>query len=277
LIFHRKFSPGIRFEVSEQVLARIEGGVGRLTLNRPEQRNAMSVEMSTLLSQRLRDMEQDAAIRCIVLDGAGKHFVAGGDIKAWGRLLPMSPSQRGEDFRVRLGASFPLIEQLESLTKPLVVAVRGYSVGAGLCFVLAADFVIADDTAKFLFASTKAALNPDMGLTYWLPRVVGARRAYRLALLGSQLGPAEAKDLGIVDDVVAPDALEDALAALTNGILATPSRAAMETKRLIRQSGHNTLAAQFSAEVDGIAACAGEADFVEAVSAFSQKRPPKFG
>ena len=263
--------------MSEQVLSRIEGGVGRLTLNRPEQRNAMSVEMSTLLRQKLRDMEQDTAIRCIVLDGAGEHFVAGGDVKAWGRLLTMSPSQRGEDFRIRLGSSFPLIEQLESLTKPLIVAVRGYTVGAGLCFVLAADFVIADETAKFLFGNTKVALNPDMGLTYWLPRVVGERRAYRLALLGSQLGSAEAKDLGMVDDVVAPDALEDALTALTNRILATPVRAAMETKRLIRQSRHNTITAQFSAEVDGIAACAGEADFLEAVTAFSQKRPPKFG
>jgi 2-(1,2-epoxy-1,2-dihydrophenyl)acetyl-CoA isomerase len=67
--------------VSEQVLARIEGGVGRLTLNRPEQRNAMSVEMSTLLCRKLRDMEQDSAIRCIILDGAGEHFVAGGDVK----------------------------------------------------------------------------------------------------------------------------------------------------------------------------------------------------
>jgi len=263
--------------VGEQVLSRIEGGVGRLTLNRPEQRNAMSVEMSTLLRQKLHDMEQDPAIRCIVLDGAGEHFVAGGDVKAWGRLLTLSPSQRGEDFRIRLESSFPLIEQLESLTKPLIAAVRGYTVGAGLCFVLAADFVIADETAKFVFGNTKVALNPDMGLTYWLPRVIGERRAYRLALLGSQLGSAEAKDLGIVDDVVAPDALEDALTALTNRILATPVRAAMETKRLIRQSGHNTIAAQFSAEVDGIAACAGEADFLEAVTAFSQKRPPKFG
>jgi len=263
--------------VSERVLSRIEGGVGRLTLNRPEQRNAMSVEMSTLLRQKLRDMEQDTAIRCIVLDGAGEHFVAGGDVKAWGRLLTMSPSQRGEDFRIRLNSSFPLIEQLESLTKPLIVAVRGYTVGAGLCFVLAADFVIADETAKFLFGNTKVALNPDMGLTYWLPRVVGGRRAYRLALLGSQLGSAEAKDLGIVDDVVAPDALEDALSALTNRILAIPARAAMETKRLFRQSQHNTVTAQFSAEVDGIAACAAEADFLEAVTAFAQKRPPKFG
>jgi 2-(1,2-epoxy-1,2-dihydrophenyl)acetyl-CoA isomerase len=263
--------------VSELVLARIEGGVGRLTLNRPEQRNAMSVDMSMLLCQKLRELERDPAIRCIVLDGAGKHFVAGGDIKAWSRLLTMSPSERGEDFRSRLGASFPLVEQLESLSKPLIVVVRGYSVGAGLCFVLAADFVIADETAKFVFGNTRAALNPDMGLTYWLPRVVGERRAYRLALLGSQLGPAEAKDLGIVDEVLAPDALESALTALTNSILATPARAAMETKRLIRQGRHHSIGTQFSAEVEGIAACAGEADFLEAVTAFAQKRPPKFG
>ena len=259
------------------ILARSEGGVGRLTLNRPEQRNAMSPEMMVLLHEKLRAMDEDPSIRCIVLDGAGEHFVAGGDVKAWSRLQTMSSQERGDDFRSRLGSVQPLIEALDSVLKPLIVAVRGYSVGAGLCFVLAADFVLADDTAKFIFANIRAALNPDMGITYWLPRALGERRAYRLSLLGSQLGAQEARDIGLVDDVVAPDELENSIAKLTARILAMPARAAIETKRLMRVSHRNSISEQFSAEVDGIAACAGEQDFLEAVAAFSEKRPPKFG
>ena len=263
--------------MTETILARSEGGVGRLTLNRPEMRNAMSPEMMVLLHQKLRAMDEDPSIRCIVLDGAGDHFVAGGDIKAWGRLQPMSPQERGDDFRERLGSVRPLIEALDSVLKPLIVAVRGYSVGAGLCFVLAADFVLADDTTKFIFANIKAALNPDMGITYWLPRAIGERRAYRLSLLGEQISAEQARDIGLVDEVVAPAELEASIAKLTSRILAMPARAAIETKRLMRQSQRNTVSEQFAAEIDGIAACAGEDDFLEAITAFSEKRAPKYG
>ena len=263
--------------MSDLVLSRMEGSVGRLTLNRPEQRNAMSPDMMRLLDAKLRAMDADAAIRCIVLDGAGEHFIAGGDIKAWGRLADLSSDERGRDFRERLDAAFPVIETLDSLSKPLIVAVRGYAVGAGICLVLAADFVIATETTKLLFANIRAALNPDMGVTYWLPRLVGERMAYRLALLGSEIGAAEARAVGLVDEVVAPEALEQAVAALTERICAAPARAAAETRRLIRRSRGNSIARQFSAEVDGVAACAGEADFLEAVAAFAERRPPRFG
>ncbi len=263
--------------MDETILARSEGGVGRLTLNRPELRNAMSPEMMVLLHEKLRAMDEDPAIRCIVLDGAGDHFVAGGDIKAWARLQGMTPEQRGDDFRERLRRVQPLIETLDSILKPVIVAVRGYSIGAGLCFVLAADFVIADDTAKFMFANIRAALNPDMGVTYWLARALGERRAYRLALLGSQLDAAQAKELDLVDEVVAPGELEQCVVALTQRILALPARAAIETKRLMRLSLRNGVSDQFAAEIEGIAACAGEDDFLEAVAAFSEKRAPRFG
>lgn len=259
------------------ILARSVGGVGRLTLNRPDQRNALTPDMMVLLCEKLREMDADPQVRCIILDGAGEHFVAGGDIKAWSRLLPMTPGERGDDFKKRFDEVFPLIEALDSIAKPLIVAVKGYSAGGGLCFVLAADFVIADETAKFIFANIRVGLNPDLGLTYYLPRIVGERTAFRLTLLGSQLDAQEAKDIGIVDEVAPAGQIEAILDNLTKKILATPVRAAAETKRLMRLSRHNTLAAQFYAEADGIAACAGEADFVEAVTAFSERRPPRFG
>jgi 2-(1,2-epoxy-1,2-dihydrophenyl)acetyl-CoA isomerase len=259
------------------ILARSAGGVGRLTLNRPDQRNAITPDMMVLLCDKLREMDADPQIRCIVLDGAGDHFVAGGDIKSWSRLLPMTPRERADDFKGRFDQVSPLIEALDSIAKPLIVAVRGYSAGAGLCFVLAADFVVADETAKFLFANIRVGLNPDLGLTYYLPRLVGERTAFRLTLFGSQLDAHAAKEIGIVDDVAPAGQIEAALDDLTKKILATPIRAAAETKRLMRLSRHNTLAAQFSAEADSIGACAGDPDFDEAVTAFTERRPPGFG
>jgi 2-(1,2-epoxy-1,2-dihydrophenyl)acetyl-CoA isomerase len=116
-----------------------------------------------------------------------------------------------------------------------------------------------------------------MALTYYLPRVVGERRALQLTLLGSQLDALRAKELGLVDEVVAPEALEDTVADLTAKIIAAPAKAVVETKRLLRLSRHNTFDSQFDAETAGAAKCVREADFIEAVTAFSERRKPKFG
>ncbi|SEE77364.1 2-(1,2-epoxy-1,2-dihydrophenyl)acetyl-CoA isomerase [Rhizobiales bacterium GAS191] len=263
--------------MEETVLGRTKGGVGRLTLNRPDRRNAMSAEMMVLFQKKLQAMDADPAIRCIILDGAGDHFVAGGDIKAWSEVTALSPGERGDNFRQRLQGAFPLLEALEATTKPLIVAARGYCIGAGLCFVLTADFVVADETARIRLANINVGLNPDMGVTYWLPRVIGERRALRMALLGHEFDAMQARDLGLIDEVTAPGALEAAVEKLVRQILAMPARAAAETKRLIRLSRQATLASQFAAEVDGIARCVREADFLEAVSAFSERRAPRFG
>jgi 2-(1,2-epoxy-1,2-dihydrophenyl)acetyl-CoA isomerase len=258
------------------VLAAPANGVCRLTFNRPTQRNAMSVEMLEALHEQLRIAEVDPAVRCIVIDGAGEHFMAGGDIKSWARLRAMSPAARGEDFRQRLNAVYPLVDRLDAIAKPVIVAVRGYCVGAALSFVLAADFVIADETAKFIFANIRAGLVPDMGITYYLPRAIGRRAASRLSLLGSQLDASQARELGLVDEVVAADAFEVAIARLSDKMTAAPALAVKETKKLLHLSQHSTLLAQFSAEVQGLALCAGDPDFMEAVEAFSERRAPQF-
>ena len=106
---------------------------------------------------------------------------------------------------------------------------------------------------------------------------VGERRALQLSLLGSQVDAVRAKELGLIDEVVAPDALEDAVAALTAKLIAAPARAVAETKRLLRRSRHNSFEAQFNAEIEGAASCVAEEDFMEAVSAFTERRQAKFG
>jgi 2-(1,2-epoxy-1,2-dihydrophenyl)acetyl-CoA isomerase len=259
------------------VLTRSANGVGRLTFNRPDQRNAMSSQMLAEFHAKLEPLIADPSIRCIVLDGAGSNFIAGGDVKVWAQLKGMSASERSENFKVRLRTAAPTVMLFDSIEKPLIAAIRGYSIGAGLSFVLGADFVIADDTAKLVFAHIRMGLVPDMGLTYHLSRIVGERRALQLTLLGSQLDAVQAKEAGLVDEVVAADALEDAVAGLTAKILATPARAAAETKRLLRLSRHNDFVAQFNAEIEGVARCVGDDDFMEAVNAFTERRQAKFG
>jgi 2-(1,2-epoxy-1,2-dihydrophenyl)acetyl-CoA isomerase len=263
--------------MEHEVLSRSANGVGRLTFNRPDQRNAMSPQMLALFHEKLQELDGNREVRCIVIDGAGGNFVAGGDIKAWARLQGKSPSERSVDFRARLSAALPTARLFDSIEKPVIAAVRGYSIGAGLSFILAADFVLADQSAAFVFGHIRMGLVPDMGLTYYLPRVVGERRALQLTLLGSQLDAVRAKELGLVDEVVAPDALEDAIADLTARIIAAPAKAIAQTKRLLRLSRHNTFDAQFNAETEGAASCVSEEDFMEAVTAFSERRKPKFG
>jgi 2-(1,2-epoxy-1,2-dihydrophenyl)acetyl-CoA isomerase len=248
-----------------------------LTFNRPEQRNAMSSQMLEEFHAKLEELNTNPEIRCIVIDGAGGNFVAGGDIKVWAQLKGKSASERSEDFRARLRSALPTVSLFDSLEKPVIAAVRGYSIGAGVSFVLAADFVIVDPTAMLVFGHIRMGLVPDMGVTYYLPRVVGERRALQLTLLGGQLNAEQAKEAGLVDEVVAPEALEDAIASLTAKIIAAPARAAAETKRLLRLSRHNTFVSQFHAEIEGLASCVADEDFMEAVTAFTERRPAKFG
>ena len=237
------------------VLARSANGVGRLTFNRPEQRNALSRELLEVFHEKLQEFDAQPEVRCIVIDGAGGNFMAGGDIKAWGRVQDKSSAERHKDFTDLFSAAAPTARLFDSIEKPLIAAVRGYSVGAGLSFVLGADFVIADHTARLVFGHIRMGLVPDMALSYYLSHVVGERRALQLTLLGSQLDAVRAKELGLVDDVVSPDALEDAVAALAAKIIAAPAQVDVETKRLMRLSRHNTFESQLNAEAAGAANC----------------------
>jgi 2-(1,2-epoxy-1,2-dihydrophenyl)acetyl-CoA isomerase len=258
------------------ILASVSGGVGRLTFNRPAQRNAMSVEMMKQLRTQLESLDADPTVRCVVIDGAGDNFVAGGDIKAWDRLRSMTPEERGDDFRRRLGDVQPLISLLDNYRVPLVAAVRGYAAGAGLCFVAAADFVIADESATFLFANVRTSLVPDMGLSHFLPRAIGYRQAVRLSLLSGSVSATEAHRIGLVTDLVAAGDFERSIKALTDTLIALPATAVRETRRIMRHAGSGELERRYQAECDGLAASAATEDFIEAITAFSQRRQPVF-
>jgi 2-(1,2-epoxy-1,2-dihydrophenyl)acetyl-CoA isomerase len=259
------------------VLESTEHGVTRLTFNRPAQRNAMSVDMMELFVEKFTRAAADPSVRCIVLDGAGGNFVAGGDIKSWSRLIGMSPAERSADFVTRMAGSDEVMLRIDAVDKPIITAVRGHAAGAGLSFVLVADFVVAEENAQFHFANIRAALVPDFGITYFLPRVVGERQAMRLSLLGSQIGAAQGQALGLVTDLVPSGDFDAKVAELAAKLAAGPVTAAAKTKKLLRAARHATLGQQLKAEIDGVVTCAADEDFLEAVSAFASRRPPQFG
>ncbi len=237
----------------------------------------MSVEMMDQFRHHLEAMQADPALRCVVIDGARGNFVAGGDIKSWDRLRSMSPQERGNDFRRRLGEMRPLISLLDNYSKPLIAAVRGHAAGAGLCFVAAADFVVADESASFLFANVRTSLVPDMGLSHFLPRAIGYRQAVRLSLLSGQIDAAEALRIGLVTDLVKAEEFERRIAELTAALVALPAKALSETRRLMRNTGTGELERRFQAECDAVAASCATDDFLEAITAFAERRKPVFG
>jgi 2-(1,2-epoxy-1,2-dihydrophenyl)acetyl-CoA isomerase len=260
----------------DHVLKKLEDGVLTVTLNRPETRNAMSPEMVPALTDIMREAQSDARVRCVLLRGAGDHFTAGGDVAGFRKTLTLSAADRRAQFHDRLGRASTMVGAFLELEKPLVAACRGAIAGAGLMLPLAADLVLADETTVFVFAHLRLALVPDGGVSWLLPRVVGARPAKRLLLTAAQVKGAEALQLGLITSLHRAEELDEAVKKTTAAFARAPQLAMRSTKRLLGESLARSVADQLEAERDGIVACVGDPDFDEAVNAFLEKRPARF-
>lgn len=257
----------------ETILFDVAGGSARITLNRPDRLNAFTVQMHEELADALTAVEQDGAIRALLLTGAGRGFCAGQD------LSDRAVAPGGET--VDLGDSVdryyaPLIRRLASLPKPVVCAVNGVAAGAGANIALACDIVIAARSAKFIQSFANIGLIPDSGGTWVLPRLVGQARALGLALTGEPLPAERAETWGLIWKVVDDAALMDEAGALATKFAQGPTRGLAETKRLIRQSWLQTLDAELDFERDAMRELGRSADYREGVAAFMAKRPPAF-
>jgi 2-(1,2-epoxy-1,2-dihydrophenyl)acetyl-CoA isomerase len=252
------------------------GGVARLTFDRPEVRNALSPEVLRAFAVALRQAEDDPAIRCIVISGAGEHFVGGGDVKGFSETLAMEPLDRKHLYEQRLVANGTMYAVLERVGKPTIARVRGAVAGAGISLVLACDFVIAGVSSFFVFAHRSLSLPPDGALSYFLPRVVGLRRAKQLTLLGSRLDASQALNDGIVTELVPDEELDSAVKALVDRLIDGPPIGTRITKRLLNVSLRNGIAEQTRLEAEGVGECVASADFTEGVRAFLEKRRPVF-
>lgn len=246
-------------------------GVGYLTLNRPEALNAIDIPTA----EAIRDATADLAardLRCLVLRGAGRAFVAGGDVKRFADDFTRS----ADVIDALLDCLHPAILALQALDAPVVASVHGAVAGAGLSLMAGADLIVAAESTRFLMAYDRIGAAPDCGGTWFLPRRLGRANAARLMLLGETWDADRALAAGLVDRVV-PDAdLAAATAELAAQLAARPTRALGAWKRLTAAAFATPLAQHLEAERAAFRTATGTKDFREGVTAFLARREPAF-
>jgi 2-(1,2-epoxy-1,2-dihydrophenyl)acetyl-CoA isomerase len=259
-----------------QVLYESNGAVVTITLNRPDTLNALTAKMLEGLIGATARCEQDREARCMVLRGAGGHFMAGGDIKEFHKALNDARESYIQTRERQVITANQLIYNLRRMPKPVIASVSGAAAGFGLSLVLAADLAIASENAVFTLAYRHIGLSPDGGATYFLPRMIGERRAMELALLGDRLSATQALELGLINKVSKPADLEADTARMARDLARGPTIALGLTKRLIRTSFDNNWDEHLHREAESFAIAAGTGDHVEGVAAFVSKRKPSF-
>ena len=257
----------------QHILYAVEGGITRLTLNRPDRLNSFNDAMHAEVRDALSRVKASADLRVLLLTGAGRGFCAGQDLGD----RAVAPGSEPVDLGASIERNYkPLVLSLRGLPLPVVCAVNGVAAGAGANIALACDIVVAAKSASFIQAFSKIGLIPDSGGTYFLPRLVGSSRAMGLAMLGDKLSAEQAAAWGLiwkcVDDVEFPASVE----ALVQQLSTAATRGLAATKQAIYAAGANTLEAQLDLERDVQRVLGLSADYREGVSAFAAKRPPRF-
>ena len=256
------------------VLTASAGGVSTITLNRPKALNALDRSLTSGLRDAVFAAEQDASVRCLVIRG-GEHFMAGGDLKWFNELVrSRAPAENRIQFEALVHEVHGLIVSLRRMPKPVVAAVSGAAAGFGMSLMMACDLVIAADDAYFSLAYTLIGATPDGGSTFALPRVVGAKKAMEIALLGERFDAATAVRLGLVNRVVPRASLDQETAKLAARLAAGPTAVYARTKALLNSSLNATLDTQLQREAEAFAQSASEPDFAEGLRAFIEKRKP---
>lgn len=258
------------------VLSEVADGVGIITLNRPESLNALSAEMTEGLIASTAAFERDPAVRCVLIRGAGKHFMAGGDIRGFHKSLAENRQAHLAGFEMRVVKAHQLIYQLRRMPKPVLASVQGAAAGFGLSLILASDLAIASDDAFFTLAYRHIGLSADGGATYFLPRIVGERRALEIALLGERFTAQRALDIGILNWIVPRAALEAETQSLVRRLADGPTFALAKAKQLLRSSLDNSWDEHSHREAEFLAACAATEDHQEGLNAFLEKRTASF-
>jgi 2-(1,2-epoxy-1,2-dihydrophenyl)acetyl-CoA isomerase len=250
----------------------IKDGVGLICLNRPDEGNAITLEMARELQEVATVCDEDAEVRAVVLTGNGKMFCAGGDLKifsAQGEKISLYVKETTQAFHAA-------ISRFNWMDAPVVCAVNGTAAGGGFSLALATDIAIAAESAKFTMAYTKIGLAPDGSSSYFLARMVGMRRAKEMALLNPVLSAKQALDWGLINRVVADDEVLTSALEIAKKWAKGPTQSFGESKRLILSGATESLESQMERESRAISAMAGTPDGREGLAAFLAKRNPVF-
>jgi len=250
------------------VLVEVEGGICWIRLNRPEKLNSMTLEMHDLIQKALDDVVDDNNVGCVVITGmSDRAFCAGADITNFSKLSPDSAkdfSEKGQE----------TIQRILSHSKPVIAAVNGYALGGGCELAAACDFRIASERARFSQPEIGLGLIPGWGGTQLLPSLVGIAKAKELILTGATVKAPEALEMGLVNEVVEPEKLMEAVEVLAQKLVGGPSIALGKAKKLV--NGSAGLREGLSAEAEAFGELFTTEDMREGVAAFLEKRKAVF-
>ena len=272
-------------EPIDEITVERDGGVVRLTLNRPDKLNAQTVAMWSYLARLGAVLAADDSIRVLVVSGAGRSFSAGIDISTFTSAPADSPAPdldigaAGGSDSSRVDGILAIqkaFSWLEAAPYPTIAKVHGHAYGAGMQLALACDLRIAADDVRMGLLELNWGLMPDLGGTVWLPRLVGPAKALELMLTGAKLGAEELAALGIVNRVVAAGELDGAVDALVAELLRRPPLALQGAKAAVLGGWGETTAVGMRAAAVAQLACLQSADFVEAGQAYASGREPRF-
>jgi 2-(1,2-epoxy-1,2-dihydrophenyl)acetyl-CoA isomerase len=247
-------------------------GLATLTLSQPEKLNAVSRKMIAEIKSAWEDIAADGSVRAVLLTGAGRGFCAGADLAD-----PDRDSGPTADSGSALEKFFnPVIRTMRTLPKPIVAAVNGVAAGVGMSFALAADIAVAGKSASFLQAFARIGLLPDGGSTWFLPRLVGDARARALTMLAPQIKAEQAKEWGLIWDVVEDAELMKTATELARRLADGPTLSLARIKEALNKASGNDLGAQLDIERDFQRELGRSEDFKEGVQAFLAKRKANF-
>lgn len=250
----------------QTIVVAHQDGITRITLNRPDVRNAMNRAMRLELTEALRNLPE--ATRCAVLTGAGNAFCSGQDL---------GDASAGVDVERILREEYePMLAAITGAPVPVIAAVNGIAAGAGANLALAADVVIAAESAAFVQAFSKIGLIPDAGGTFIIPRSVGSARAMGMMLFAEPVPARRAAEWGMIWEAIPDDGFEAHVTARAQALAQGPTSAYLATRDAIAASAANDMTAQLALEARLQARMAATADFAEGVTAFMQKRPARF-
>ena len=258
----------------ETVLYELNGAVATITMNRPEALNALSLQLSLDLRAAIEKAVDDRA-RAVVLTGAGRAFCSGGDLREMRAM-----GEREGNIEAFLDSPLKALHEVILLIRetpvPFIAAVNGVCAGAGTNFALACDLVIAAEDATFNEAFVRIGLSPDCGGTFFLPRVIGEKRAAEMFMTGGTLDATRAEKIGMINAVVPAEDLLQEASKLAAHLAAGPTGSFGRIKRMLNASYSNDLRAQLDLEAECQLESGRLSDFKEGVTAFFEKRPPSF-
>lgn len=258
--------------MTDSVRWDLDGAVATITLNRPEARNALTTEMKTALFAALRQAEVAAAVRAVIITGAGPGFCTGQDLREHAGILEAGEAATDT---VRLHYN-PIVMAITTMPKPVIAAINGIAAGAGAALALACDFRIAARQASLLMAFARVGLGGDSGVSWTLQRLAGFGRAAELLMLADPLDAPRALEYGLLTSVVDAADLPAAARALADRLAAGPTAAYAAIKEALSYAAGHGLAESLEKEAELQAAAGRTADHRAATLAFTRKQQPRF-